>query len=204
MRLPTSVTSLLSLNAVSENGTTTHTLSNSNISLHSPRIPLNETVYARVREINSDFKSAAWRELQLTSTTGPTTDPELLIDVRLIFSYGPGTLYVDMTNTWGEWAGPRFSAHVWPAGNNVLPSRLGMDIVFADALIKKAGYWGPYDAVDVKWPKGLSLGREQAYYCFLMEGNTPTNLYVGTTDQAVLTSLPKVGEEGEDGGRNKV
>ncbi len=103
-------------------------------------------------------------------------------------------MYVDMTNTWGDWASPRFTADAWPAGNNVLPSRLGMDIVFADALIKEAGYWGPYEAVDVKWPKGLPLGKEQAYYCFLMEGDRPTSVYVGTTDQEVSTSLPKVEE----------
>ncbi len=109
-------------------------------------------------------------------------------------------MYVDMTNTWGEWASPRFTADAWPAENNVLPSQLGMDIVLADALIKQAGYWGPYEAVDVKWPKGLSLGKEQAYYCFLMEGNRPTYVYVGTTDQEVLTSLPKAGEEEESGG----
>ena len=87
----------------------------------------------------------------------------------------------------------------WPPGYNVLQSRLNMDIVFADELIKKAGYIGPYEAVDVKWPRGLPLGMEQSYYRFLMEGNRPDFVYVGVNDQRVMTSLPRVGEDvGED------
>lgn len=198
MHLLTNVTSLLSLNAVLENSTGTNLLSNSDVSLYSPRIPLNDTVYARVRETLDDFSSVTFRELQVTSTIGPTTNPELLLDVRLLFSAGHGSLYIDMTGIWGEWAGPRFSVQPWSAENNVLPSRLGMDIVFADSLIKKAGYVGPYEAVDVKWPKGLPLGKEQPYYCFLMEGSRPEFVYVGVNDQRVMTSLLRVGEGVED------
>ena len=109
-------------------------------------------------------------------------------------------MYLDMTSIWGEWAAPRFLKQPWPAGNNVLPSRLGMDIVLADELVKKAGYVGPYDAVDVKWPKGLPLGKEQPYYCFFMEGDRPGPVYVGMNDQRVMTSLPREGEGAEDHG----
>ena len=79
-----------------------------------------------------------------------------------------------------------------------MPSRLAMDIVLADELIKKAGYVGPYDAVDVSWPKGLRVGTEEAYYCFLMEGSQPDFVYVGVNDQRVMTSLPKVGGLDDD------
>ena len=75
-----------------------------------------------------------------------------------------------------------------------------MDIVYADELIKKAGYVGPYEAVDVKWPTGLALGKEQPYYCFLMEGNQPDFVYVGLNDQQVMLSLPKAEEIMEDDG----
>lgn len=76
-----------------------------------------------------------------------------------------------------------------------------MDIVFADELMKKAGYVGPYEAVDVKWPKGLTLlWTEQPYYCFLMEGDRPGSVYVGMNDQRVMTSLPRVEEGAEDDG----
>lgn len=198
MRLLTNVTSFLSLNAVLDNSTTTNLSSDSDIPLSSPRIPLNETVYTRVRKTLLDHTSATFRELQVTSSIGPTTNPELLVDVRLLFSSPPGTLYVDMTGIWGQWAGPRFSIQPWPKGNNVLPSQIGMDIVFADELIKKAGYLGPYEAVDVKWPKGLPLGKEQPYYCFLMEGDQPNSVYVGVNDQRVMTNLPRIGDGLDD------
>ena len=200
MRLLTNVTSLLSLNAVLENNTSTNLSSNAEISLYSPRIPLNDTVYAKVREVLVDSASATFREVQVTSTIGPTTNPELLLDVRLLFSSGIGTMYVEMTGIWGVWALPRYSVQPWPAGNNVLPSRIGLDIVFADELIKNAGYVGPYEAVDVKWPKGLPLGKEQPYYCFVMEGNRPDFVYVGVNNQRVLTHLPRVGEAVDDDG----
>lgn len=194
MRPFTNVTSLLSFNAVLENSTTNYLPSKPDLSLYSPRIPLNNTVYTQVQKTLADFTTAAFRELQLTSTIGPTTNPELLLDVRLLFSVSYKILYVDMTSIWGEWASPRFSAHLFPEGYNVLPPRLIMDIVFADELIKRAGYTGPYDAVDVKWPMGLRTGNEQPYYCFLMEGNQPDFVYVGVVDQRVVTSLPSSGE----------
>ena len=79
-----------------------------------------------------------------------------------------------------------------------MPSRLAMDIVFADELIKRAGYVGPYDAVDVSWPKSLRVGAEEAYYCFLMEGGQPDFVYVGVNDQRVMTRLPKAGGLDDD------
>ena len=200
MRLLTNVTSVLSLDAILDNSTTTNLSPGSDVSLYSPRVPLNETVYAQVRETLGDFHSATFRELQVTSSIGPTTNPELLLDVRLLFSYGPGTLCVDMTSIWGGWAVPRFSVQPWPTGYNALPPQIGMDIVFADKLIKKAGYVGPYEAVDVKWPNGLPLGKEQPYYYFLMEGDQPHFVYVGVTDQRVMTKLPRVGEGLDDDG----
>ena len=102
-------------------------------------------------------------------------------------------MYVDMTAEWGVWTLPRFILQPMPAGYNVLPSRLVMDIVLADELMKMAGYVGPYEGVDVSWPRGLRLGREEAYYCFLMEGDQPDFVYVGVNDGRVMTSLPRVG-----------
>ncbi|CAF9921256.1 hypothetical protein IMSHALPRED_005123 [Imshaugia aleurites] len=110
-------------------------------------------------------------------------------------------MYVEMTSTWGSWAGPRFVGQSWPAGYNALPSLLGMDIVFADELKRRAGYGGPYEAVDVMWPTGLALGMEQPYYRFLMEGDRPDFVYVGVDTQVVATGLPRIGGsvEGEGG-----
>ena len=190
MRLLNSVSSLLSLKALTENSTNTQLSSNSAVSLYRSRIPLNDTVSAKVRETLVQFNSAAFRELQVTSTLGPTTDPERLLDVRLLFTAGHGSIYVDMTNIWGQWVDPRFSVQPLPEGYHDLPSRLGMDIILADELKKNAGYVGSYEAVDVRWPNGLRLGNNQPYYRFWMEGNRPDFVYVGVNDQRVMASPP--------------
>ena len=203
MRSLINVTSLLSLHAVFKNSTPTDLTPSStpDLSLYAPRTPLNETVSAKVRRILARYQSAAFRELQVTSNFGPTTDPELLLNVRLLFSFPHGSLSADMTSTWGEWNTVRIWPELLPAGLNALPPRLGMDIVFADELMRRAGYLGSYASVLVNWPQGLRLGNDQPYYCFLMEASQSDFVYVGVNDQIVLTSLPGAEEGLEDSGR---
>ena len=196
MRLLHNITSILSLNALTTN--ISHSIS-SDVSLAS-RTPLNETVGAEVRRVLAHFYSATFRKMELVSTIGPITDPELLLHVRLIFSLAPGTLYVDMTDTWGEWGAVSLLSARWPPGDNCLPSRLVMDVVYADELKNRAGYVEPYRAVNLNWPGGLRTGREQPYYCFLMNGNDPNRVYVGVNDRKVLTSLPWAQEGAVDNG----
>ena len=198
MRLLTNTTSLLSLNAALRNGATTNLPSKPSLSLHAPHIPLNELVFTKVRKTLRDYTSAAFRKLHVTSTIGPTTDPELLLDVQLLFSCSTGSLFVEMTALWGKWRIPRFEQTPVPAEYNVLPPRLVFDIIYADFLITQAGYLGSYEAVDVTWPKGLRLTRDQPYYTFIMEGPQPRFVYVGLNDQIVSTSLPMVDEGLED------
>ena len=107
---------------------------------------------------------------------------------------------MDMTDVWGEWGAASFLSIQWPAGYNSLPSRLVMDVVYADELKNRAGYVEPYGTVNLNWPGGLRTGREQPYYCFVMNGNDPKRVYVGMNDQKVLTSLPWAREGAVDNG----
>ena len=198
MRPFINVTSLLLLNLDLKNSTTTHLTSQPDLSY--PPIPLNDTVYTKVKQVLSDYPSFGFRELQVTSIRGPTTTPALLIDVRLLFSDRKGSAYVDMTSRWGRWGGLRFSDVPFPEGYNILPSRLFMDIVFADELMKRAGYLGPYLGSIAKWPTGLRMGKDQPYYCFLMETDQPAIVYVGMNDRSVMTELPVGGGEMESDG----
>ena len=198
MRPPINVTSLLSLNAVLKNSTTTHLVSQPYLSPYGPPTPLIDAVYTKVREISRDYHSFAFRELQVTSIRGPTTSTELLLDVRLLFSDrhpGSGSGYVDMTSRWGTWGAVRFSETPFPEGYNILPTRLGMDIVLADELMKRAGYLGSYLGSIAKWPVGLPMAKDQPYYCFLMEADQPAFVWVGMNDQIVMTELPIGGVE---------
>ena len=75
-----------------------------------------------------------------------------------------------------------------------------MDIVFADELMKRAGYLGSYLGSIAKWPKGLPMAIDQPYYCFLMEADQPAFVYVGMNNQIVMTELPIGGAEVYDNG----
>lgn len=97
---------------------------------------------------------------------------------------------MQMSDVWGIWDYPHMSLEIPPEGNNVLPARIAMDVVVADELMKRAGWVGAYSAVYLIWPQGLSLGKEQAYYCFMMERGGPEAVYVGTNDGSVATRLP--------------
>ena len=200
MRPLINVTSLLSLKAVLKNSTTTHLIPQPDLSPYGPPIPLNATVYTKVKEILLEYPSIAFRELQVTSVLGPTTSPLLLLDVRLVFSDRRGSGYVDMTSRWGKWGELRFLDAPFPAGHNVLPTRLGMDILFANELMKRAGYLGSYLGVIAKWPMYLRMGKDQPYYCFLMEADHPAFVYVGMNDQIVMTQLPIGGVELDSNG----
>ena len=195
MRLLHNITSILSLNALSTNISHSSSWDVSSTS----RIPLNETVGIEVRRIKAAFGTAAFRKMELVSIIGPTTDPELLLEVRLIFSINYGTLYLNMTDTWGEWAPASFHRTRWPAGDNSLPSLLMMDVVYADELKNRAGYVEPYEFVNLKWPRGLRIGREQPYYYFISR-NDPKFVYVGVNDQTVWTSLSRAQEGVDDNG----
>ena len=195
MRPLTNFTSLLSLNAVLKNSNTTHLTPKPDISPYGPPIPLNDLVYTKVKDILIHYPFFAFRELQVTSIRGPTPSPELLLDVRLLFSDRAGSMHVDMTSRWGIWGQLRYSDAPFPEGYNILPTRLGMDIVLADGLIKRAGYLGSYLGLIAKWPMGLRMGSDQPYYCFLMEADQPAFVYVGMNDQIVVTELPMGGGE---------
>lgn len=131
-----------------------------------------DVVYDGYRLTLTRYPAATFREVQAASVTGPTTNPNHLTDMRLIFSITQGdyrSVYTEMTGTWPQWGLPRLTTNVPSQDDEALPSRYGMDIVVADRYMKAAGFGQRYEAVDVRWPGSLPDGSRQAQYFFQME-----------------------------------
>ena len=193
IHLPDSVLNATDL-AVSSNETAS-TPANATIG-HIPRF--NDTIYDAAINTLIRYPKAVFLQIQATSEHNPTSDPEDLHDVRLIFGLNGKAIYVEMRE-WGHWGPPRLTNRSPPPGNAALPLQIAMDLPQADMLIKQAGYREPYEAVDVRWPNNLPPSRGQAYYLFGMVDPRPFTVAVGTRDKIVQANpaLDSVGDVGD-------
>lgn len=130
--------------------------------------------------------------MEAVSTTGPTTDPYLLDDVRLIFAipdHAPNTtLIVEMSHVWGVWLEPRLSGMQVQPREKVMPPWLDMDIDVANEQKERAGFMGSYWSFIICWPVALPPERDQPMYMFQMEDEGPGDpdvVCVGTRDGRV-------------------
>ena len=145
----------------------------------------NDTVHIGVVATLRKFPTARFLQVQITPDDGPTGDPELLTDVKLIFALtASATIYVEMLE-WGQWGVPRVVPHPPPPDDAPLPPNIDLDLLDADRLIKQAGFMQFYDTVDVRWPTDIPLSRQQVYYLFGMVGDGPSEIAVGVRDHIV-------------------
>lgn len=158
-------------------------------------VTLQQTVYNAVVHTLALYPEALLREIEATSITDATTNPDDLTDVRLIFAIPDRgldtTLIVEMSHIWGVWLQPRLSPLPVPPNEKTLPAWITVDITTADALMKDARFLGPYWGVIICWPEGLPAARDQPMYMFEMDDNTPGNpklIFVGTRD-GIVTSF---------------
>ena len=156
------------------------------------RISFQETVFAAVSQTMIRYPRAVLYEIEATSSTGATTNPTRLNDVRLIFGIpdqgSNPTLIVEMSHLWDVWLQPRLSPLPVPLMERPMPAWVEMDIGVANTKKKNAGFTGRYWSALVCWPVGLPLGKEQPMYMFQMEDTTqgkPEIIVVGTKDGSV-------------------
>ena len=151
------------------------------------RLALRDLISFGIAQTVRTFPFATFHEIEATSKR-PTTNPDHLKDVRLIFKGDVlrPIIIVEMM-TWGRWNPPRISHdhEMWPLDDAVLPRRLRLDIRDADIILKGAGFTEPYLAVDVKaFSEQGEL--EQPWWIFLMQGEHPSHVWVGDQDGTVL------------------
>lgn len=159
------------------------------------RIRFIDAVYSAVLYITRRYPRAAFIEVQATTDSDPTNNPLFMTDVRVMFSIPDRepykSLFIEMSENWGHWQQPRLSTIIASPREDILPARLGMDIITADQLMKDAGYRQNYWAVIVCLPKELPASREQVTYIFEMEDGEgiPDNVTVGTRDRMVTATF---------------
>ena len=152
------------------------------------RRPLNKLITEAYLSTVGIYENAILLEAQATAKRRPGSTPATLTDVRLIFSCGPYiTLYQEMRE-WGEWGPPRMVRKAPPENDGALPLEIGMDIVEANHLLRRAGYTDKYDAVDVRIPTDVSPDLQQIYYIFSMGGDGPPLVAVAVSDGQVKPS----------------
>lgn len=156
------------------------------------RRPLNTLIAEAYLSTIEAYHGAILLEAQATSRSRPAPTPASLTDVRLIFSYGSyRTIYREMRQ-WGVWGPPRMVRKRPPQNDGALPFEIGMDIVEASRLLRRAGFTDKYDSVDVRVPTDVPPDLQQLYYIFSMVGQGPSLIAVRVSDGMVkpTNSLP--------------
>lgn len=169
-------------------------------------ITFQNTVYLAVVHTLALYPRARLHEVEAVSTTGSTTDPYDLDDVRLIFAipdHTPNTtLIVEMSHVWGMWLEPRLSIMQVQPREKTMPAWIDMDIDVANEQKERGGFRGPYWSFIICWPVGLPPGRDQPMYMFQMDDENvgdPDIVYVGTRDGRV-TATYDAGQPGQPRG----
>jgi hypothetical protein len=106
-----------------------------------------------VRIVTEQYPQAELYEAEGVASSGPTTDPNR-IDRMLVVFWNPGNTTVIIKSTvWGEFAPPVVHHQPW-LGDLVIEWPVQMDLPRANALKNAAGYTGPYTTVTLRNPLG--------------------------------------------------
>lgn len=180
-----------------------HSSTNTSSSSGLSTLSFQQTVYRTVVHTLARYPLASLYEIEAVSTTGATTDPYLLNDIRLIFAipdHAPNTtLIVEMSDVWGIWQEPRLSILQVQSREKVMPRWVDMDIDVANDHKERAGFMGPYWSFIICWPVGLPPERDQPMYMFQMEDESrgyPETVCVGTRDGRVTATYNHSCDEG--------
>lgn len=138
------------------------------------------SVNIAVREVKEKYPESSLYEVDGTSSTGPTTNPNDINNLRAVFTGGDNNTIMIFSTTWGEWGNMKYIDQPW-MGDVIIPWPIEMDIVNADELLKAAGYTGAYNNCTLRHP--LYPGSNQPLYIFGMaEGGF---IAVGVNDKSV-------------------
>lgn len=135
-----------------------------------------------VRLVREKFPAAELYEGDGTSPSGPTTDVAKINEWRYVFRAGDGGTAIIKTVSWGEFGPIEYIDQPW-VEDVVIPWPVDMDITAADALLKKAGFTGPYGAVTLRWP----LGPQKGEPCYIFGLEAGQYVFVGIYSKTVHT-----------------
>ncbi|MEM8906652.1 MAG: hypothetical protein AAGD05_02295 [Bacteroidota bacterium] len=136
-----------------------------------------------VKKVRAKYPNAELYEVDAVATGGPTTNPNSIDKMKVVFRAGRGTAIITST-TWGEFGPVQYIDQPW-LEDVVIPWPIEMDLVEANNLKNKAGFTGTYTTVTLRWP--LYPGVKQPSYIFGMTDGE--YVFVGVYDGKVSTNM---------------
>jgi hypothetical protein len=125
-----------------------------------------------VRIVTEKYPNAKLYEADGTSSTGLTTDPLKIDQLRVVFQNSNNTTVIIKSTGWGTFGEPILIPEPW-LEDVVIKWPVEMDLDEANQLKEAAGYKQPYGAVTLRNPLGPKIGNP--YYIF---GSNPMQPYI--------------------------
>lgn len=125
-----------------------------------------------VRLVTEKYPDASLYEVDGYSSTGQTTDPLKIDELRVVFRNIKNTTVIIKSTGWGSFGEPVLIPGPW-LEDVIIKWPVDMDLEEANQLKEAAGYKDPYGAVVLRNPLGPKLGNP--YYIF---GNNPSVPYI--------------------------
>ena len=125
-----------------------------------------------VRIVTEKYPDAKLYEADGTSSSGLTTDPLKIDELRVVFQNTNNSTVIIKSTRWGEFGEPELIPHPW-LEDIVIKWPVKMDLTEANELKEAAGYKSPYGAVTLRNPLGPKISNP--YYIF---GSNPNEPYI--------------------------
>ena len=125
-----------------------------------------------VRIVTEKYPDAQLYEVDGVSSTGLTTDPLKIDQLRVVFHNSNDTTVIIKSTAWGEFGEPELIPHIW-VGDVIIKWPVKMELTEANQLKEAAGYKAPYGAVTLRNPLGPQ--KSNPYYIF---GSNPREPYI--------------------------
>src|SRR5690606_28934029 len=106
-----------------------------------------------IRIVNEKYPGAKLYEVDGTASGGPTTDPNGIDQLRIVFQNPGNTTVIIKTTKWGEFGEPQLIDEPW-LEDIVIDWPIKMDLPEANALKDSAGYTAAYANVTLRNPLG--------------------------------------------------
>jgi len=153
-----------------------------------------ERVNTAVGIVTQQFPRAQLYEAEGAASKGPTTDPEQIDEMRVVFRDGDHhTIFIKETSV-GEFGPPVVAPVSWD-GDLLIDWPVKMDLERANQLKDAAGYTAPYDSAILRAPFGSSDTGNPAFEFSSQPSNQ--HVFVDTVTGAVtVATTPGAGHLG--------
>lgn len=138
-----------------------------------------------VRIVTEKYPDAQLYEVNGVSSTGMTTDPLKIDQLRVVFHNSNNSTVIIKSTGWGEFGEPELIPHIW-VGDVIIQWPVKMDLTEANQLKEAAGYKTPYNAVTLRNP----LGAVKSNPCYIFNSDHKgTYIFVDTITKEVYTGV---------------